>query len=80
METLAEAFAQAQSGNALNIPKRRRMIPTHFADSLFGMAGLPHVRPDSESELQFLKQEFYFPFLDKMSHELEKRFLKEACE
>ncbi len=56
------------------------MIPAHFADSLFDMARLQHTRPDSESELQLLKLEFYFPFLDKMSHELEKRFLKEACE
>ena len=79
-ETVVEAFAQAQSGNAVNVPKWRRTIPSHFADSLLGMAGLPHTRPDSESELQLLKRELHFPFLDKMSHELEKRFSNKACE
>ena len=79
-ETVVEAYARAQSGNALNVPKRRRTIPAHFADGLLDMAGLQHMRPDSESELQLFKREFYFPFLDKMSHELEKRFSNEACE
>ena len=44
------------------------------------MAGLQHTRPDSESELQLLKREFYFPFLDRMLYEFEKRFSNEACE
>ena len=63
-------------------PKRRRTLPHHFTDGqiILDTPGLPCNRPDGESDLECFKRELYFPFLDKMLSELNKRFSDQACE
>lgn len=62
--------------------KRRRTLPAHLTDgqTILDMSILRCNRPDGESELECFRRELYFPFLDKMLSELNKRFSQKACE
>ena len=62
--------------------KRRRTLPTHLADgqNILDMPTLRCNRPDGESELECFRRELYFPFLDRILRELNRRFSEKACE
>ena len=61
--------------------KRRRTLPAHFTDgeTILETASVRCNRPDGESELECFRRELYFPFLDQMLSELNKRFSDKAC-
>jgi hypothetical protein len=80
IEGLDDSFSESNP-TALQ-SKRRRTLPTRLADgqSLLDMPTIRCNRPDDESELECFRRELYFPFLDKILSELNKRFSEQACE
>eukprot|EP00795_Rhopilema_esculentum_P016053 gene16053-7398_t len=92
---LAEAtsFAEKRGGQILDTSftdpksaalqsKRRRTVPARVTDgqTILETSSVPCNRPDGESDLECFRRELYFPFLDKMLSELDKRFSDQACE
>ena len=66
-------------------PKRRRCLPTRFRDGQTIMTGsnsLPwnYSEDDGDSVAYRLRQNFFYPFLDKLLSELDKRFSDQACD
>ena len=64
-------------------PKRRRCLPTSFRDGQTIMTGsnsLPwnYSEDDGDSVAYRLRQNFFYPFLDKLLSELDKRFSDQA--
>ena len=76
-------FVQVDQENS-NRPKRRRTIPSYFNDHAFVLDQDARViveeTPGNESPRDLFKQDFFFPFLDWMQSELERRFSSKACE
>jgi hypothetical protein len=66
-----------------NLPKRQRTLPSYFRDGsvLLDQEGLVlQADPPRCSMEHSLKRNFYFPLLDRLHNELEKRFSSRACE
>ncbi len=68
-----------------NTSKRKRTIPAHFrhgSGSLYGKISALHEETSDPSYLgkDRFRQAFYFPFLDRLINELDKRFSSQACE
>ena len=66
----------------LNRPKRRRTIPSYFNDSEFVLDQDARVIrekiPCNDSPRDLFKRDFFFPFLDWMHNELERRISSKA--
>ena len=66
--------------------KRKRSVPTRLADGQTVIdAAFSHSIPTQNQEentvaIDVFRREFYFPFLDLLLSELQKRFSSEACE
>ena len=66
--------------------KRKRSVPTRLADGQTVVdAAFSHSIPTQNQEentvaIDVFRREFYFPFLDLLLSELQKRFSSEACE
>ena len=67
-----------------NRPKRRRTIPSYFNDGTFFLdqdaRAIQEEIPDNDRPRALFKRDFFFPFLDWMHNELERRFSSKACE
>ena len=66
-------------------PKRRRCLPTRFRDCQTIMTGsnsLPwnYSEDNGDSVAYRWRQNFFYPFLDKLLPELDKRFSDQACD
>ena len=61
-----------------NRSKRRRTIPSYFNDNAFVLDQDARViqeeTPGSDSPRDLFRRDFFFPFLDWMHNELERRF------
>ena len=66
-----------------NRPKRRRTIPSYFNNGTFFLAqdarAIQEEIPDNDRPRDLFKRDFFFPFLDWMHNELERRFSSKAC-
>ena len=63
--------------------KRRRYLPSRFRDGqtiMMGSNSLPWSHPEGDSVADRLRQNFFYPFLDRLLAELKKRFSDQACE
>ena len=70
---------------ATSHPKRRRCLPTRFRDGQTIMRGsnsLPwnYSEDDGDSVAYRSRQNFFYPFLDKLLSELDKRFSDQPCD
>jgi hypothetical protein len=66
----------------LNRPKHRRTVPSNLIDDFFLDQDATVVRegtPVVDRNRDLFKRQFFFPFLDRMLNELEKRFSSKAC-
>ena len=66
----------------LNRPKRRRTAPSNLIDDFFLDQDATVVREETpvvDRKRDLFKREFFFPFLDWLLNELDKRFSSKAC-